>query len=93
MLLFVCLFLHKLASYKPGMDWATSPMVTEESDHDFLKSCKLRNGQDGFKVALYVFPHHTYNDTQSGQTYLDTLKLHIKNLYYLFSVFPACTPK
>ena len=37
------------------------------------RSCKLFNGLDDFKVALYVWPNHMDDDIHSDHSYLDTL--------------------
>ena len=36
------------------------------------RSCKLFNGLDDFKVALFVCRNHTYDDIHSDHSYLDT---------------------
>ncbi len=37
--------------------------------------CKLFNGLDDFKVAVYVCPNHTDNDIHSDHSYLYTLRI------------------
>ncbi len=49
-------------------------------------SCKLFNGPDDFKVALYVCPSHTDADIHSDHSYLDTLGIPLNSTLRLVKI-------
>ena len=65
-----------------GVDWSNHSrgkvLQLFEYSKLFLqleRSCKLFNGLDDFKVALYVWQNHMDDDIHSDHSYLDTLRI------------------
>ena len=63
-----------------GVDWSNHYRGKVQQLFEYSKlflqlerSCKLFNGLDDFKVALYVCPNHMDDDIHSDHCYLDTL--------------------